>query len=52
MAFFHLSDTPKSRSFSRSLVAASCGGRLFPQSALSVEKAIHASLPKKQIAVS
>jgi carbon starvation protein len=33
MAFFHLSDTPKSRGFGGSLVAASCGGRRVPQSA-------------------
>jgi hypothetical protein len=33
MAFFHLGDTPKSRGFSGSPIAASCGGRLFPQPA-------------------
>jgi hypothetical protein len=33
MAFFHLGDTPKSRGFWGSPIAASCGGRLFPQPA-------------------
>ncbi len=33
MTFFHLSDTPKSRGFWESPIAASCGGRLFPQPA-------------------
>jgi hypothetical protein len=33
MAFFHLGDTQKSQGFLGSPAAASCGGRLYPQSA-------------------
>jgi len=33
MAFFHMGDAPTSRGFWGSPIAASCGGRLFPQPA-------------------